>query len=58
MKNNLAKLSQRFDEIDRIWRVFYGTHLKNLKGKAEELDEAYKKLREEFDKISKMSEEE
>lgn len=58
VKNNLAKLSQRFDEIDRIWRVFYGTHLKNLKGKAEELDEAYKKLREEFDKISKMSEKE
>ena len=58
VRNNLIKVSQRFGEIDEIWRVFYTTHFKNLEGKAGELDEAYKKLREEFDRISKMSEEE
>ena len=58
VRNNLVRLSQRFGEIDEIWQVFYRTHFKNLEGKAGELDEAYKKLREEFDRISKMSEEE
>lgn len=58
VRNNLIRVSQRFSEIDEIWRVFYTTHFKNLEGKAGELDEAYKKLREEFDRISKMSEEE
>lgn len=58
VRNNLIRVSQRFSEIDEIWRVFYTTHFKNLEGKAEELDEAYKRLREEFDRISKMSEEE
>jgi DNA recombination protein RmuC len=57
VKNNLVRLSQRFGKIDEIWRVFYSTHFKNLEGKAGELDQAYKKLREEFDRISKMSEE-
>jgi len=57
VRNNLVKLSQRFGEIDEAWRVFYKTHFKNLEGKAEELDEAYKKLREEFDRTSKISEE-
>ena len=58
VRKNLLRLSQRFDRIDEIWRVFYNTHFKNLEGKAEELDEAYKKLREEFDRTSKISEEE
>lgn len=58
VRNNLVALSQRFDEIDKVWRVFYRTHFKNLEGKAEELDEAYRRLREEFDRISKISEEE
>lgn len=58
IRNNLVTLSRRFGEIDEVWRVFYRTHFKNLEGKAEELDEAYRKLREEFDRISKISEEE
>ncbi len=55
VRNNLVRLSHQFGEIDKVWQVFYGTHFKNLQGKAEELDEAYKKLREEFDRISKVS---
>lgn len=50
----LLELSRRFEKIDKIWNTFYSTHLKNLTGKAEELDLAYKSLREEFNKISKL----
>ena len=57
VKNDILRLSQRFREVDEVWRVFYKTHFKNLAGKAEELDEVYKRLREEFDRISKLSEE-
>ncbi len=57
VKNDILRLSQRFRKVDEAWRVFYKTHFKNLAGKAEELDEAYKRLREEFDRISKLSEE-
>ncbi len=57
VRNDLLNLSQKFSDIDRVWLVFYRTHLKNLEGKAEELDSAYRRLREEFDRISKASEE-
>ncbi|MFC2008069.1 DNA recombination protein RmuC [Chloroflexota bacterium] len=55
VSNNLIRISRRFTEIDEIWRVFYRTHLKNLEGKAVELDEAYNRLREEFERVSKIS---
>jgi DNA recombination protein RmuC len=54
VKNDLIIISRRFGEIDDKWRVFFGTHLKNAALQAEELDKAYKKLRDEFDRISKM----
>ncbi len=55
VRKDLAVISQRFNEIDELWRVFYNTHLRNAGDKAEELDRAYKKLRDEFDRISRMS---
>lgn len=58
VRRDITKLSQRFSDTDEKWRVFYETHLRNAGRKADELDEAYKKLREEFDRISKLSEEE
>jgi len=57
VRNDLTIISQRFNEIDELWRVFYNTHLRNAEERAEELDIAYKKLRDEFDRISKMSKE-
>lgn len=57
VRNDLNIISQRFSDIDGLWRVFYNTHLRNAAGKAEELDIAYKKLRDEFDRISRMSQE-
>ncbi len=53
----LLNLSRRFEKLDESWRVFYTTHLRNAVSRAEELDLAYKKLREEFERISRMSEE-
>jgi len=57
VRNDIVGLSQRFSDIDKKWRVFYETHFRNAGMKAMEVDEAYKKLREEFDRISKISEE-
>ena len=55
VRNDLNAISQRFSDIDELWRVFYSTHLRNAEERAEELDRAYKKLRDEFDRISRMS---
>ncbi len=57
VRNDLNVISQKFSEIDELWRVFYSMHLRNAEERAEELDRAYKKLREEFDRISRMSKE-
>ena len=56
VKNDIIKLSRQFDNVDATWRIFYGTHFRNAGNKADELDQAYKKLREEFDRIAKLSE--
>ena len=55
VRNDLNVISQKFSEIDELRRVFYSMHLRNAEERAEELDRAYKKLREEFDRISRMS---
>jgi len=56
VRNDIVELSRRFSDIDQKWRVFYETHFRNAGLKAMELDEAYKKLRAEFERISKISE--
>ncbi|MCL7415268.1 MAG: DNA recombination protein RmuC [ANME-2 cluster archaeon] len=53
----LAALSRGFNEVDEKWRVFHQTHLRNLGNKAEEIDSAYKRLREDFDRMGRLSEE-
>lgn len=55
IRNDIIRLSQRFSEVDKNWQVFYGTHLRNAERKADELDRSYQRLREEFDKISRLS---
>jgi DNA recombination protein RmuC len=57
VRNDLNMIAQRFSQIDALWRVFYDTHLRNAGERAEELDREYKKLRDEFDRISRMSKE-
>jgi len=55
IRNDIARLSERFSEIDKSWQVFYESHFRNAARKAEELDGAYRRLREEFDRISQLS---
>jgi len=52
VKNQLLTISKDFKSIDELWKIFYDTHLKNLDAKAEEIDENYKKIRHDFNKIS------
>ena len=54
IRNDIARLSQRFHEVDNNWQTFYDIHLRNATNKAEELDGAYKRLKEEFDRISQL----
>ena len=56
VNNNIIKLSHQFEDIDKIWKLFYESHFRNAEKKAGELDQAYKKLRDEFNRISKLSE--
>lgn len=55
IRDDIGRLSHRFRDVDKNWQVFYETHLRNAERKAEELDGAYKRLREEFDRISQLS---
>jgi DNA recombination protein RmuC len=54
VKNDLIAISRRFTEVDEKWRLLYETHLKNTVDRAADLDKSYKKLRDEFDRISKL----
>lgn len=57
VSEELARLSQQFSKVDEEWRVFFRTHLKNAINKADDLDDAYSKLREEFHRINTLSQE-
>jgi DNA recombination protein RmuC len=56
VKNDLIKISRGFAEIDDRWRLLYETHLKNTVDRAADLDKSYKRLRDEFGRISKIPE--
>jgi len=56
VKNDLFRIRRGFAEVDDKWRLLYETHLKNTVDRAADLDKSYKKLRDEFDRISKMPE--
>ncbi len=53
VRKEILSLASSFRKVDEIWKVFYESHLKNVTRKADELDIAYKKLRDEFDNIQK-----
>ena len=55
--NEIIKLSNLFNDVDKAWKIFYETHLRQASRKADELDEAYKMLRAEFDRIKNFAEE-
>lgn len=57
VKNDLRKLSERFKKIDDLWKNIFETHLKNLNIKANELNDAYRKLKNEFEAITRFEDE-
>jgi DNA recombination protein RmuC len=56
VKTDLHRIKRGFNEIDDKWRLLYETHLKNTVDRAADLDKSYRKLRDEFDRISKIPE--
>ena len=57
VKQDIEVLSRDFSKLDQAWRVLYGTHWKNALSKAEDVNQAYQELREDFDRISRLSNE-
>lgn len=55
VRDDIARLSKRFEKIDEEWRILFRTHLSHAMSKAEDLDRAYGRLRDEFDRVSKLS---
>jgi DNA recombination protein RmuC len=51
---DLMRLSDAFQAIDDKWATFYGTHLRNLRKKADEVDLAYTTLRDEFGRVARL----
>ena len=53
--NEIRNLSNIISEIDDRWNKLYNTHLRNLKNTAESLDYSFKRLKDEFERIQKLS---
>ncbi len=51
VRNEILNLGSSFKKVDEIWKVLYETHIKNVNLKADELDSAYRKLKEKFENI-------
>ena len=54
VRNEMVRIGDAFKYIDDTWRILYDTHLRNAIKKAEEVDKAYKNMREEFSKVAKL----
>ena len=54
VRNEMLRIGDAFKYIDDTWRILYDTHLRNAIRKAEEVDKAYKNVRDEFNKVAKL----
>lgn len=52
VKDRLVDLATRFEAVDEAWRILYDTHLHHLAQKADELDQAYTRLRDGFHRVA------
>ena len=53
IRSELQVLGRQFTTLEESWRVFYETHLRNLVAKGEDVDAAYRALREEFGRVAR-----
>ena len=54
VRKDIIELARRFAALDEAWRVFYSVHFRNAANKAEEIDAAYRRVRETFDSIARL----
>lgn len=54
VQEDLVRLARALRDMDETWRVFEG-HWRNAGRKLEELDANYRRLRDEFDRVAKLS---
>ena len=55
VKDDIVKLSRRFKNLDDDWKVFFQTHMKNAMNKANDVNQSYGQLKQEFDRIANFS---
>lgn len=55
VRNDISRLARHFEEVDGVWKVLYESHIRHTGHKADELDQVYRKLREEFARTSSLS---
>jgi len=56
IQKDIFKLASHFNRVDKLWSTLFDTHVRNLKGRADEFESAWKLLGEEFRSIETMSE--
>ena len=54
VQEQLRTLGSDFQRVDEEWRILTG-HLRNAGNKVGDVDEAYRKVREDFDRVSSIS---
>jgi len=54
VREDLVRLARAFRDVDETWRVFE-SHWRYAGRKVEELDANYRRLRDEFDRVAKLS---
>jgi uncharacterized protein (DUF3084 family) len=57
IQKDILKLGRRFTKIEGLWSTLFETHMKNLRGKAEDFDSEWKQLKDEFKRIEMLYEE-
>lgn len=53
LKNKILLISKRFSELDEQWKIFYEKHLRQALSKAEDINNSYRKIKEEFEQVAK-----
>jgi len=54
VQRDLQTLAGQFAALDEAWQVLYGTHLRNVATRSEDVDRAYAALRQEFERIASI----
>jgi DNA recombination protein RmuC len=57
IQERLERLAARFDDVEEEWSTLY-RHVSNAKSKADDVDNEYERLRDEFDRIDQPAVEE